>query len=535
MSAVVLDCDVVVVGLGPSGLMVAAHLARRGVRVIAIERHEALYGLPRAGHVDHEIVRFLQEVGVEDKFLADAYPIQSYHWYNGQGQRLLEMNWGGVSDSGCNTDYMMYQPVLEDALVTALDRAKLPPRQLRGHQVNEVTQDADGVTVKAQRTRPDGKGGFTLGDEIVTVRGKWLLAADGARSSIRERLGIERHDLGFNEPALVVDARVKRPLPLNDPFHVCDPKRPAFIGPLGKRHHRFELHILPGEDPAEFSRPEKAWELLAKQNIGPDDVEIVRQLVYVFEARVAKQWRDNRILLLGDAAHTMPPFMGQGACSGMRDSVNVAWKLEMVLRGIAPDTLLDSYQTEREPHTRTWIDISIQTGEVLCTRDLEQAAKRDALLLSGQAPPVPEFPGLTSGILDFGPKGERVAPVGSLFPQRAIVRDGQSGFFDDIAGRGFLVVTVDPEVAAKVGQPAREFLQRIDRGVVTISRTPAPGALVDLDGFYADWFAKHGVVAVIVRPDYYVYGVARNADAVDALVARLQAALTGVAPEASRG
>ena len=510
--------DVIVVGLGPTGLMATAYLAQKGWRVAAIEKHEAPYGLPRAGHVDHEIIRFLQELGEERRFLDDAYPIGSYRWYNAQGDVLLEMDWGGPSASGYNSDYMMYQPVLEDALVAAMQRGGDTLDLLRGYQVDGFEQDASGVTVRATRCRFIDGQSILDPDDTVTVRGRYFLAADGARSATREALGIPRVDLGFNETWLDCDVRVKRPLAATDPHQICDPTRPIFISPLGKRHHRFEWAILPHEDPADFQKPETAWRLLAGQDVGPDDVEIVRQQVYTFEARVASSWRDGRVLLLGDTAHTMPPHMGQGACSGMRDSVNLAWKLDLVLKGVASDRVLDSYQVEREPHTRTWIDLSIKTGEISCTLDIEAAARRDALLLSGEAPPMPAFPHLTAGILVVDARGKPVAPTGLLFPQRDVGSLERSGPLDAMTGYGFRLIALDQDPIAGLEPTQRDFVKAIGARAVTIAERAADTVLADPTGFYREWMNAHGVQAVIVRPDHYIFGAAATAGELGCLV-----------------
>ena len=525
MAGPTLQADFVVVGLGPTGLMATAYLAALGYEVIAIERHAQPYALPRAGHVDHEIVRYLQELGVEEAFLADAFPVETYAWYNGKGDVLLPPQTSpGLAASGYRSDYMMYQPVLEDALLAAVKKAVTPPTLLRGHDFVRLEQDAGGVTCTARRCLP-GTVGLPALDPPVEIRARYLLACDGSRSTVRETQGIPRRDFGFNESWLDVDVRLKRPLENRQPHQICDPARPVYIGPLGNRHHRWEWSLLPGEDPAEFGQPERAWSLLAEQSITPDDVEIVRQLVYTFEAKVAERWRDGAVFLLGDAAHTMPPFMGQGACSGLRDANNLAWKLDLVLQGLAGEDLLDSYQREREPHTNRWIELSIHLGRISCTLDVEEAATRDLALLSGHAPPLPEPPFLTDGVLDLPANGAGTALVGRLFPQRPVVRDGRELRFDDLAGSSFILVTLDV-AAAELPAEALAPLCRIGGRSLRLTSGGMPGAVWDLGGFYSDWFAEAGVRAVVVRPDHYVFGVAKSWPEIPALLQRLEATVT---------
>ena len=516
--------DFIVVGLGPSGLMASAYLAQKGYSVAAIERHEKLYGLPRAGHVDHEIVRYLQELGVADLFLEDAHPTGSYTWFNGHGQVLLNVPAAATSLSGFSSDYMMYQPTLDDALLHAIDGAHEAPTMFRGYQLTDLNQNSSGVTAIIHRRIVDADGCGMLSGDPRELRGGYLLAADGARSQVRERLGIAQNDLGFNETWLDVDTRLKRPIVNREPHQICDPRRPIYVGPLGRRHHRWEWAILPGENPADFTKPEKAWELLAEQDITTEDVEIVRQQVYTFEARLAKQWRLGRIFLVGDAAHSMPPFMGQGACSGMRDAVNLAWKLDLVIKGIAGDAILNTYQAEREPHTERWIDLSVQTGAVSCTLDPKQAAQRDALFLSGDAPPMPDFPILTTGILDVDNDG-RNGLIGTLFPQRMVSRGPEQGRFDDIVGRGFLLIT-NSSALCPPGWEGDALLQHIGGRVAVLSPDRHNSGFVDHTGYYTEWFEEHGIMAALTRPDFVIYGVARSQTEAVRLVAGLGRAVS---------
>jgi 3-(3-hydroxy-phenyl)propionate hydroxylase len=521
------DYDVAVVGLGPTGMTAAALLANMNHRVVVFERHDTLYGLPRAGHVDHEIVRILQDLGVHEQFLADAFETEDYKWYNRDREVILSFPWGGMSESGFNSDFMMYQPVLEDAIFSTFQRHPESVTLHRGWEITSCENADPRVTLRARRFSQDPVNDVVSGNDSLAVTAKYVIAADGARSKIRQCCGIGRDEQEFNATWLDVDVRVKRPLARMNPHQVCDPRRPAFISPLGKRHHRFEWCVLPGESMDEFGKPAKAWELLAEQGVGPDDVEIVRQLVYTFEARVAHQWRQGRVLLAGDAAHTMPPFMGQGACSGMRDSANLAWKLDLILRKAVPDTVLDSYQVEREPHTRTWIDLSIRSGDVSCTLDAAKAAERDADLRSGNMPPMPEFPTLTSGMLLTNGSGAPLPPAGTLFIQRNVSRAGRLGPFDDIVGRGFLLVGAHGDPRSTLPPSALKLLTELEVTVswVAEDHDSSAEAFSDISGDYRAYFEKYGLAAVLVRPDHYVYGGAALPTDIPSLLSGMAASL----------
>jgi 2-polyprenyl-6-methoxyphenol hydroxylase-like FAD-dependent oxidoreductase len=422
---------------------------------------------------------------------------------------------------------MQYQPILERALG---DRIAGDPNVdvLMGWQAVDFREHDDHVEVVLRRTRiVEGDPRPVVTDEERLLRGRYVIAADGANSWVRRWLGVERDDLGFNEQRLDVDARKKRDLQFDfDCGQRCDPRRPITILPLGKRHRRWEWALLPGETVEEFERPETAWRLLAELGVGPDDVEIVRQLVYTFEARTAVQWRRGRFFLIGDAAHTMPPFMGQGMCSGMRDAKNLAWKLDLVLRGLAPDALLDTYEPERRPHAHDWTVISLEAGKVPCTTDPEQARARDARFRAGWLPALPDFPQLVTGVLARGPSGDVAAPAGELGLQAPVERLGRVGLFDDIfdAGARWQVVSTAGDPQACLDPDERAFLEEL--GAV-FAHVGAGGDAVDVDGRYATYFAEHGIAAVVNRPDFYVFGAAALLDGLPRLIADLRGQLAG--------
>ena len=195
------------------------------------------------------------------------------------------------------------------------------------------------------------------------ARAQWLVACDGGRSGVRAKLGIKMAGKSFPEPWLVVDIKAKegedsfRHMPYFN-FH-CDPKQPTVSCPQPNGHHRFEFLLMPGQTRDEMEDPATVRRLLA-QYVEVDKVEVLRRLVYTFNALVAERWRDGRVLLAGDAAHMTPQFMGQGMSSGVRDAHNLAWKLDAVLRKGADPKLIDTYQSERKPHAKEMIDISVR-------------------------------------------------------------------------------------------------------------------------------------------------------------------------------
>jgi 3-(3-hydroxy-phenyl)propionate hydroxylase len=460
------DCDVLVAGLGPVGAALCALLAREGVSAVAVEKDVDVYPLPRAAHFDHEIMRLFQKLGIAEEMQAASQVAPTYEFRNAAGQILMSYDLiAQGSPSGWSPSYMFHQPSLEVALRRLAAASPLIDLRL-GRTLRAFTQDAGGVTATVDG--PEGP---------ETVRARWLVGCDGARSPVREALGVGMSDYQFDEPWLVIDALVSDPsrLPAAN-LQICDPARPTTCLVMSQGRHRWEFMLLPGEQPEDVLDDAVIRELLKPWNCD-DVVEIERKAVYRFHGRVADRWREGRVLLAGDAAHQTPPFAGQGMCSGLRDADNLAWKLAAVIKRDADPALLDSYQTEREPQVRAVIELAIAMGRVVCISDPQAAAMRDAGMLAQRAaggsapPPAP---------LKLGPGVTLDGAGGEYFPQpwAGDVR------MDDVLGEGPWLIT-------------RESV--------------ADGALAAFADRLEPWFASRGAEAVLVRPDRYVFGAGDRA------------------------
>jgi 3-(3-hydroxy-phenyl)propionate hydroxylase len=510
------DADVAVVGYGPTGLVAASLLGRMGHRIVVVERHPSLYGLPRLTHIDGEAARIVQAAGDVDVALRDAQALDSFRYLSAEGDVLVDLPWAGES-CGHPAHISMHQPDIEDA-IDARVREFPNVTRLAGWLATDLRVLDDEVVLTAAQTR---------GSRRLEVRARYLLGADGAHSFVRAALGIGLLDFGVDERWLNIDTRTRRPLPERFDYTMvfCDPARPHMFMPIGRKRQRFEFSALPGEEQDALERPERAWQWLEETHgLGPDDVEIIRQVLYPIKAKVAETWSSGgRAFLLGDAAHTMPPTMGQGACSGMRDAITIAWKLDLVLRGQATEELLATYEAERRPHAEAVVEGSIQLGEVAYTTDTEKAAARDATFRSGSIPPPPPFPVITAGVVRTGDDGTPAMPAGTLAPQGVVsAPDGRTGRFDDVFGTGFTVVTRTPTRQLLDGDQ-EAFLDAIGATVHTLAEGE-PRSFADDAGTYARYLDEVGADVVVTRPDFVVFGACAAAD-VGALLAQLRAKL----------
>jgi 2-polyprenyl-6-methoxyphenol hydroxylase-like FAD-dependent oxidoreductase len=487
------DADVVVVGYGPVGMTVAALLGRAGHRVLVLERYSGLYNLPRAAIFDDETMRTYAKLGITDGLIPKSAAQRTYQWINAAGELLMEVDYAAVGRSGYAEWYGIYQPDLEDA-VHAVNQAEPSVTVRFDAQVESFEQDDDRVVLTVS------------GGDTVTAR--YVIACDGGNSFVRHSLGIDQDDYGFSEPWMVCDFRFTRPMTLPGALQIGDPAQPISVISIGPSHHRFSFMLDSADDFAAEAAPEKVWKRVSRF-LTPDDAELIRVATYTFRSLVAHRWRVGRILLAGDSAHQMPPFLGQGMCSGVRDAQNLALKLDLVLSGRYGDELLDTYQSEREPHVRAVTEKGVEMGRRQTVRDPEKAAERDRILLAkraaAEAPEKIRFPPLGPGMLADTPGAGELSVLG-------VVEDaaGRRGRLDEVVGYGWTLL-VDAGAVGDV--PDADGLRVVRLGT----------EVTDVDGTYKSWFAELGtdVAAVVVRPDFYVYGTATDAASTHELVEAL--------------
>ena len=528
------DVDVAIVGYGPVGQALSALLGRAGHRVVVFERFLDIYRLPRAVHLDHEIMRLLQSLDLADVLAKEMIPVRDYQWFGADGDLLMRFDREGLAPSGWESSYMFFQPELE----AAIHRHACVPAGVtvqRGWMAESLQDSGDHVELTVRRVSQDEPGQLASTGERRTVRARWLVGADGANSFVRQACGIGRRDLGFEERWLVVDAE---PNDMGALAHLpiasqrCDPARPTTIVQSGPRHRRWEFMLLPDEQPSDFEDPERVWTLLEPW-YGPQDGPLTRSTVYEFRSMVTDHMRRGRALIVGDAAHLTPPFLGQGLCSGLRDAANLSWKLDLVLRGLAPDRLLNTIEAERQPQNQTVIELAIGLGKILCQLDPEAAAERDVMLRAAGPPPPVELAPLATGLL-HQPIGEPDPLAGTLSVQGLVAHAGRDGRFDDVVGRGFQLIAAGGDPLQTLSGRQRKLLDALDVKVASLDPR-APHGVRDLDGRLTSWLSEHNAHAVLIRPDFYVFGAVASAPATPGLLEDLRAQLDSNLTPATSG
>ncbi len=478
--------DVAIVGLGPTGAVLANLLGAAGLSVLVLEKEREVLALPRAIHFDGEVLRILQAAGLREEALAIARPgEQGMHFVNAAGETLLIR--GGTAALGPHggaNNYYFHQPELETVLRAGLKRFANVEVRL-GHEVSGIAQDADGVMLEVRELLHEGA-------RTSRVRARYAVGCDGARSPVRRHMQSAMVDLGLRQPWLVFDVVLREPVDL--PGHTvqyCDPARPmTYCNVVGNRR-RWEIMVLPGDDREALVQPASLWRLVAPW-LRPEQARLERAAIYTFHSVIAQGWRQGRLLLAGDACHQTPPFLGQGMCAGIRDAANLAWKLEAVLAQRASASLLDTYESERAPHVRALIELAVRLGDIIQTTDPVRAAERDARFRAGR-PEVFELPPQMLGAGAFDPAPG--TPAGRPFPQPRL---GDGRLLDDLLGRRSAVIGRADALAAAAPATAERWRRS---GALIIDRPEAP---------IGDWLVAHAAHAVILRPDRYIVGVART-------------------------
>lgn len=481
--------DVIIVGYGPVGAVTANLLGQQGIRTLVIERDLTPHTQPRAFSCDDEAMRIYQYIGLDEQLRAQMFSDKLVDYTGYDGRVFAEMHLDRVDFGfGFRPLYFFHQPLIEATLHQGVQRFDCVTVQ-RGLELTELTQTESQVSLVVTDTHTR---------QAQTLTASYVLGCDGARSIVRKQLNIALNGVSYEEPWLAVSGVVEPSTAKLDHIRfVCNPERPTFVGPAPANQYRLEFMLRPGETHADMENPEKVRDLISPY-VDPDKFTIQRANVYTFHKTVAEQWQAGRVFLLGDAAHQMPPFMGQGLVSGLRDTMNLTWKLGQVICGGNP-RILESYEQERRTHTEAMADISVKMGYVFLTRQRWAAQVRDNIFrLIQNVPAIRDFiqtmkfkpkPIYPQGLFYSG-KQQKGQAQGTYFPQPARL--------DSQLGKGFAVLALNADPITLTHNQA--LWQQLNTSFINVGKDVA-----DPDGKLRAWFAQYNAEVVIVRPDRFVY------------------------------
>ncbi|TWR86929.1 bifunctional 3-(3-hydroxy-phenyl)propionate/3-hydroxycinnamic acid hydroxylase [Pseudomonas saxonica] len=513
-SPVELSTDVAIVGAGPVGLMIANYLGQCGVNVTLVEKLDSLIDYPRAIGLDDESLRTFQAVGLAENVLPHTTPWHAMRFMTPKGRCFADIQ-PKTDEFGWSRRNAFIQPLADRVLFEGLARFD-NVKVLFGRELEGFEQSESGVqlTLKSADGRRE------------CLKAQYLIGCDGGNSLVRRSLNISFEGKTAPNQWIVVDI-ANDPLSTPHVYLCCDPVRPYVSAALPHGVRRFEFMVMPGETEAELSKPENMRKLLAKVLPDPDRIELIRSRVYTHNARLAGRFRDGRVLLAGDAAHIMPVWQGQGYNSGMRDASNLAWKLSRVVKGLANDSLLDSYELERRDHAKAMIDLSVMAGHVLAPPKRWQGTLRDGVSwLLNYVPPIKRYfvemrfkpmPQYTRGALIV--PTEKGSPVGKMFIQPQVLTDaGATVRLDEVIGENFAIIAwgCDPTWGLSAAQITHwkamgtRFIQVLPDVQL---RAPSDAGhevirVGDSSGRLREWFARGSSSIALLRPDRFLAGLA---------------------------
>ncbi|MFF3597285.1 bifunctional 3-(3-hydroxy-phenyl)propionate/3-hydroxycinnamic acid hydroxylase [Kitasatospora indigofera] len=493
--------DVAVIGYGPTGVTAANLLGAMGLRVVVLERDAEIFTRARAISTDEEVVRIWQRTGLSERLKQDMLTERPVDFVDADGRTFLSAH-PTPRGHGHPPQMFIYQPALEQVLRDGVDRYPNVEVLLR-HECLRLRQDADGVELTVVGT---------VDDSVHRLRASYVIAADGGSSLTRAQLNIGYEGRTYEDRWVVIDTEMLKPWPDHDKlrFH-CDPARPAVDCPTPLGHHRYEFPLLPGDDEKHLVTEDAAYQLISRYGIGRDSIKVLRATVYSHHVRFATRFRMGRVFLAGDAAHAMPPWIGQGMAAGVRDVANLCWKLDAVLHGELPETVLDSYESERKPHVKEVTKRAVFVGRTITERRAPVTRIRNGALRA-----LDRIPGFGNWLQDANwipvarydaglQAGPRVRATGHQVPQPWVtVPDGTRVRLDDaLAGRWHVL-----HARSATPQPAWSLPGVVSSTITPMGSQPAEGTLVDSDGVLLPWMTRHDADTLALRPDAYVYAAA---------------------------
>jgi len=483
-----------IIGYGPVGMTAANFLGQLDWKVAVLEKNETFYQIPRAIHLDDESLRILQNIDLHQKLLPFLKPVKGMQLLSSKGKLLLETT--KKTTSGFAASNLFFQPDLEKVLDKGVERFK-NLELFWNTEALKILQKEEYIEVQTNQK---------------TFQSKYLLLCNGAKSILRNDLGIQLKDLKFRRANLKVDVKLKEEVNLPDWIQkTCKAGAGArvFLNSIGNRK-RWEF-TLPKNISKEEAEKESYILEQVKKVISPEKIEIEHAVVYRFQTKIAKNWQKGNIFILGDTAHQIPPYIGQGMCTGLRDVHNLVWKLSAIEKNIFSKELLKSYQIERENHLKQVIFLTLLLGRVFTTHW--------GTFLSWVAPVIPKkWRKIEVQSLKIN-RGfwQKHKLSGQWFPQFELKNQANKiKLLDDFLGKNTWVVISfekDLDIINQSSKISFEYWK-----ITSKEFSQEENSLIDFTKNYQKWFEKYKIAFVTIRPDKHIFGLGKTQKEISTLI-----------------
>ena len=487
--------DIAICGYGPVGSTFAGLMGKLGHKVLVIEKNIGPSPTARAINTDGEQLRTFDRLGIAEKVVENSTEVRCVHFGDANLNPIQTIEQPvGVSAMGWPNQILFYQPELEGFIRGSVESENNIVIK-EGTELLSFDDTTEGVTLNCKNSEGD-----------LTFFSKYLIGCDGASSFVRRELDVDLEDFEYNQEWLVCDAHLTKKIniPEKEAMQVCDPKRPGTYVPGRRGHLRFEFKKMPGEDSKELEKEENVWKLV-KPWINENNAKLERAQVYSFHACIAETWRKGNVLIAGDAAHQMPPFMGAGMGTGIRDITNISWKLDLLLKNKAKEGILDTYQKERHSHAKWTIAQTVTIGQVI--EGFCAAAEGKEYEPKGPSYDV-NFPHIPSGI--YSDPSDMI--TGVPIPQPVLSKSNKKEMLDRIINGNFAVLTQESNL--DLTDKSKSIIDLLDIKVVTIEPDE------DTEERLKTVFEKYK--AVLVRPDKYTYGGVEDLSCLSEMIESLE-------------
>tara|TARA_B100000579_G_C22820012_1_gene850050 strand:- start:190 stop:1725 length:1536 start_codon:yes stop_codon:yes gene_type:complete len=498
--------DIIIVGLGPVGQLCANLLSKYRLKIGIIESNLDIYSKPRAISIDDEIQRIISNLGLWDNF-RDNHEIPDFADLTFPNGKVILRGPVTSTVNGFPFVSTIYQPELEKLLRASLSQNKKNHIFL-GHEIINFKEGDDLIDISIKNLK---------NNKLLKLKSKYLFACDGSDSFVRNKLKIDLIDLKYNKEWLVVDIQLKKSYNLEKVTrYICDPERPTIFTSLKGDRIRIEFQLLAGEDSNEIKNKNNE---LIESVLGDKKYQIERAYLYRYKGNCASELRKKNIFLIGDAAHQIPPFAGQGLSSGLRDASNLCWKIAYVINNQIKDEILDTYQIERTEEITNSINSSIALGKLIDS--LSIAYKKNTPLEEAIPPEAREQAygkkSLTEELIYKGLFSSLVkdSNIGKLIPRTSLSEKNKNTTIDDLLDFRFAVISInDPRDL--LNEKALDLFKKINAVFIDMSK-------YDFHNSKFEELVESG--DILVRPDKVIYGITSDKvklqDLADELFSRL--------------